>query len=119
MNLPGVTKIATCQIEILRHHAEREIFVTENSAHLPDHFFHAHVRACVSRAVVPREKQLEPVSGAPGLPPPKHPFELVELDEPADPAFQQKIGHGLESRPAPACRAARAAAPGAGQSRYL
>ena len=59
MHLPRVAEISAREIEILRHHAEREIFVAQNAPHLPQHFLHAHIRAGVARAVVAGEEQLQ------------------------------------------------------------
>ena len=67
MNLLRVAEISPGEIEILRHDAEREIFVTEDAADLADHFFDADVGAGVARAVVSGEEELQLCAGLPGV----------------------------------------------------
>ena len=124
--LPCVAKISAREIEILRHHAEREIFRAEDSPHLAHHFFHADVGTGVARAVVSGEKQLERRTGFPGLARAEHPFELVQFDQAADPGFEQQVGHGRGSSAAPPLAFAPPLAAAAaftdvpeGHSRYL
>ncbi len=115
MNLLRVAEVAARQIEILRHHAQREILRAQNAAHLPEHFLHAHVGAGVARSVVAGEQQLQLRSRFPWLARAKHPFEFVQFDQTADPGFEDEIHHGRTSsttRAAPATDSD-------GQSRYL
>ena len=55
-NLLCTFEIPFGAVEILRHHAEVDVFRAENVTDLTQHFVDAHVRACIARTVVASKK---------------------------------------------------------------
>ena len=97
-----------------------DIFVAEDAADLANHFFYADVGAGVARAVVTGKEELQSCARLPGMTGAEHLFELVELDQAADPGFQDVrsvIGAGPGEALAAAGRGVDGAS--AGHSRYL
>ncbi len=108
VNLARVAKIAAREVEILRHHAEPNVFRAEDSSNLPQNFLNAQIGARVAHAVVACAEQTQLLARLPRLAGSKHPAELIEFDEAAHPAFENQIHHGREPRVAVGdCAAAR------------
>ena len=92
--LARIAKIAAAPIQILGHHAEREIFLAQNAPNLPQHFLDANVRARVARAVVSRKEKFQLLAGLPGTSRAKLPKRAGEFDVRAGPRFQDEVHHG-------------------------
>ena len=82
--------------EILRHHAEGDVFRAQNMADLAQHFRNAHIGAHIARAVVSGKEQLQFFAGLPGFALAHHPAQLGGLDAAADPRFKHQIHHAAD-----------------------
>src|SRR5438445_10459515 len=93
VHLVAVLEISIGELEILAHQADLDIVGSQNVAQLAESFFRAHVGAGIARAVVSREKQLEPFSRLPAFPLAENPPGLGALDVSADPGLQDEVHH--------------------------
>ena len=89
-HLACVAEIAAAPIQILRHHAEREIFFAQHAPHLPQHLLDPNVGTRVARAVIARKEQLQFFSRLPGTPRAKLPERAGKLDQRARPCLQEQ-----------------------------
>ena len=89
-------EISAREFRNLRHHAERDSFRAEDVTKLPQHLFHAHIRAHVAGAVVSGEQQLQLFARLPGSPFAQHPCGLRLFNGSANPGFEQKVHHAAD-----------------------
>ena len=93
MHLLRPLEVTACAVEVLRHHAERDILSAEHMANLTDHLLHAHIGAGIARPVVARKEQLQLFARSPTAAETEHPADAPNLDQSADAGHEEKIGH--------------------------
>src|SRR5437016_13979290 len=90
VDLLRALEITLGKLEDLAHHAELNVLGVKNAANLPKHLFHPYIGSGIPRTVVSREKQLQFLSGLPGLAFAQHPAQFLRLDDAAHPGFQHE-----------------------------
>src|SRR3989475_10870654 len=93
MDLARALKITACEIEILGHDAEINVFGAKDMPNLAQRFLHAQVRPRIPIAVVTGKEQPQLFARRPAFAEAQHPAQACDLNQRADPGDEEEVRH--------------------------